>query len=40
MRKYNKPYKEITEAGLKGDAQLQAALSIIKNSALYDGFLR
>ncbi len=40
MRKYNKPYKEITEAGLKDDAQLQAALSIIKNSALYDGFLR
>ena len=40
LRKYNKPYKEITEAGLKDDAQLQAALSIIKNSALYDRFLR
>jgi carboxyl-terminal processing protease len=40
MRKYNKPYREITEAGLKDDIQLQAALSIIKNSALYDRFLR
>lgn len=40
MRKYNKPYKEITEAGLKDDVQLQAALSIVKNSDLYGRFLK
>ncbi len=40
LRKYNKPYKEITEAGLKDDIQLQAALGIITNTELYNGFLR
>ncbi len=40
LRKYNKPYKEIMDAGLKDDIQLQAALNIILNPELYNGFLR
>jgi carboxyl-terminal processing protease len=40
MRRYNKPESEITEAGLKDDIQLQAALSIIKDPALYNRFLK
>jgi carboxyl-terminal processing protease len=40
MRRYNKPESEITEAGLKDDIQLQAALSVIKDPALYNRFLK
>jgi carboxyl-terminal processing protease len=40
MRRYNKPESEITEAGLKDDIQLQTALSIIKDPALYNRFLK
>jgi hypothetical protein len=40
MRRYNKPESEITEAGLQDDIQLQAALSIIKDPALYNRFLK
>ena len=40
MRRYNKPEGEITEAGLRDDIQLQAALSIIKDPVLYNRFLK
>lgn len=40
LRRYNRPEKEVTEAGLKADTQLQAALSIIKDADLYNRFLR
>jgi carboxyl-terminal processing protease len=39
LRKYNKPDKEVIDAGLKDDLQLQAALNIIKDRALYNGYL-
>lgn len=40
LRKYNKPYKEIMDAVFKDDIQLQAALSIIMNPKMYNGFLK
>lgn len=40
LRKYNKPYKEIMDAVFKDDIQLQAALSIIMNPEMYNGFLK
>jgi len=40
LRKYNKSAREITDAGLKDDVQLQTALSIIKDKVLYNRFLR
>jgi carboxyl-terminal processing protease len=40
LRRYNRPDKEVTEAGMKEDVQLQAALSIIKDSDLYNRFLK
>jgi len=39
MKKYNKPDNEVVEAGLKEDIQLQVALNIIKDRALYNSFL-
>jgi carboxyl-terminal processing protease len=40
LKKYNRPEKEVTEAGLKEDTQLQAALNIIKDTDLYNRFLK
>jgi carboxyl-terminal processing protease len=40
MRKYNKPYKNIMDAGFEDDIQLQAAMSIIQTPDIYNGFLR
>lgn len=40
LRKYNRSVKEVTEAGLRDDVQLQAALSIIKDTELYNRFLK
>ena len=39
LRKYNKPDNEVLNAGLKNDVQLQTALSIIKDRAVYNGYL-
>jgi len=39
LKKYNKPEKLITESGIKEDEQLQVAMSIIKDRALYNRFL-
>ncbi len=39
MRKYNRPDNEVIEAGLKEDTQLQVALNILKDRALYNSFL-
>ena len=39
MTKYNKPEKDVVEAGLKEDIQLQVALNILKDRALYNSFL-
>lgn len=39
LRKYNKSDKIITEAGVKDDAQLQEAISIINDRALYNSLL-
>lgn len=39
MRKYNKPENEVVEAGLKEDVQLQVALNLLKDRALYNSFL-
>jgi carboxyl-terminal processing protease len=40
LRKYNVPDKEITDAVMNDDIQLQAALSIIKDTQLYNNFLK
>lgn len=39
LRKYNKPDNEVLSAGLKDDVQLQTALGIIKDRAVYNGYL-
>lgn len=39
LRKYNKPEKIVLESGIKGDQQLQEALTIIKDSGLYNSLL-
>jgi hypothetical protein len=39
MLKYNKPEKDIVEAGLKEDLQLQVALNILKDRGVYNSFL-
>lgn len=39
LRKYNKSDKIITEAGVKDDAQLQEAISIINDKSLYNSLL-
>jgi hypothetical protein len=40
LKRYNKSDKEITEAGMQEDTQLQAALSVIKDRTLYNSFLQ
>jgi hypothetical protein len=40
LRKYNRSIKEITEAGLNDDIQLQTALSIVKDRTLLNRFLK
>jgi carboxyl-terminal processing protease len=40
LRKYNVPDKEITDAVMNDDIQLQAGLNIIKDSQLYRNFLK
>lgn len=40
LRKYSRPEKEVTESGLKEDVQIQAALNIIKDTDLYNRFLK
>jgi carboxyl-terminal processing protease len=39
MRKYNKPEKDIVETGLKEDIQLQTAINILRDRALYNSLL-
>jgi carboxyl-terminal processing protease len=39
LRKYNKPEKLITEAGIKDDVQLQEAINILKDRSLYNSLL-
>jgi len=39
LRKYNKADNEVLNAGFKNDVQLQTALSIIKDRAVYNGYL-
>ncbi len=39
LRKYNRPDNEVIDAGLKNDAQLQTAISILKDRAVYNGYL-
>jgi carboxyl-terminal processing protease len=39
LRKYNKPDKIVVESGLRGDEQLQGALMIIKDRAMYNSLL-
>jgi hypothetical protein len=39
MRKYNKPEKDIVETGLKEDIQLQTAISILRDRAMYNSLL-
>ena len=39
LRKYNKPDNEVLNAGFKDDVQLQTALGIIKDRAVYNGYL-
>lgn len=39
LKKYNKPEKLITESGVKDDYQLQVAMNIIRDKALYNRFL-
>jgi carboxyl-terminal processing protease len=39
LKKYNKPENTIAESGINDDVQLQAALSIIRDRTMYNGFL-